>query len=44
VVVVVVVDLIGEMASATLDAGFFRPDPQVTHVGTNPSKACVLLD
>jgi hypothetical protein len=45
VVVVVVVELIGETASATLDADFFfRADPQITHVGTNLSKACVLLD
>jgi hypothetical protein len=44
VVVMAVVELIGETASAMLDADFFRADPQVTHVGQPPSKACVLFD
>jgi hypothetical protein len=34
-VVVVVVELIGETASATLDADFFRADPQIIRVGTS---------
>jgi hypothetical protein len=44
VVVVAMAELIGETASAILDADFFRADPQFTHVGTTLSKACVLFD
>jgi hypothetical protein len=43
-VVVVLVELIGETASATLDADFFRADPQIIRVGRPPSKTRVLLD